>query len=465
MSPNNRRGPKQFVVMGAGEVGFHLARTLSNQGHAVTVVEVSPQKLERLEEELDVRTVGGNGAHPPILAAAEVSDCDLFMAVSSSDEANLTAAIIAKHLGAARTVVRVGVADEVIADRRLYEELFGVDLLLSTQLLTTTRILNRIRGHSTMAVEYLAEGKVQLRKIKLDDSSPLTQKPLKEVSLPRDSLVVAFFRGDDLVVPGGDDIAEPGDSALILCAADAMAACEKMISASDGEVGDVVVAGGGETARTVARALSKAGVRVKLIEKDRGHARQLATRFPECEVIHGDATDLQFLRSERMGQARTFVALTGEDESNLLACLLAQELGIEQVLALVQRLEATKLWRRLKLQDVFSPRALAYQRVREYIDGDYSAAIVSLQRGKAQVLERRLEKASPAAGVTLAEMPAPRGLIVGAVVRGERVFVPRGKDRLEAGDLVILFVQEDELATVNLLFPARQPAMGMGAKA
>ncbi len=278
--------------------------------------------------------------------------------------------------------------------------------------------------------------------------------------------MVAFFRGDDLVVPGGSDMAEPGDSALILYTTEAMAPTEKMISASDEEVGDVVIAGGGETAQTVAQALSKAGVRVKLIEKDRGHARQLATRFPECEVIHGDATDLQLLRSERMGPARTFVALTGEDESNLLACLLAQELGIEQVLALVQRLEASKLWRRLKLQDVFSPRALAYQRIREYIDSDYSAAIVSLQRGKALVVERRLEKASPAAGVTLVEMQAPKGLIVGAVVRGEKVFVPRGKDRLEVGDLVILFVQEDELPTVNLLFPARQRPMGlMGAKA
>ena len=121
----------------------------------------------------------------------------------------------------------------------------------------------------------------------------------------------------------------------------------------------------------------------------------------------------------------------------------------------MHRAETTELWGRLGLREIFSPRQLAYQRVREYIDSGYSANIVSLKRGAAQVLERRLAAASPAAGVTLAEMKPPRGLIVGAVVRDDKVFVPRGKDRLQVGDLVILFVQEDELDTVRLLFPGR----------
>ena len=138
-----------------------------------------------------------------------------------------------------------------------------------------------------------------------------------------------------------------------------------------------------------------------------------------------------------------------------MACLLARDLGLEQVLALVHRAETSELWRRLGLQQVFSPRALAYERIREYIDSGFSSNIVSLQRGAAQVVERRLASASPAAGVTLAEMNAPRGLIVGAVRRGDKVFVPRGSDRLEVEDLVILFVREDELDTVRLLFPGR----------
>lgn len=456
MAANNSKGPHTYVVMGAGEVGFHLAKTLSKQGHKITVIDTDPAKLARIDDELDVLAVGGNGAHPPVLKAARVGSAELFIAVSSSDEANLAAALIAKHLGAERTIVRVGEAQEVIADRRVFEDLFGVDLLLSTQLLTTTRILNTIRGHSTMAVEYLAGGQVQLRKIRLDADSPLAQKPLREVTLPPHALVVAFFRGDDLIIPSGSDRAEAGDEVLILGTTEAIAQAEKMANQGREVIGPVVIAGGGATGKTVTEMLARLGAKVKIIERDRPRAKALAAEFPSLEVIHGNATDIRLLKSERVDTAHTFAALTGEDEDNLMACLLAQELEVPQVLALVQRAEASKLWSRLALNDVFSPRSLAAERIHDYIESDFSANIVSLKRGAAQVLERRLAKASPAAGVTLAEMKAPRGLIVGAVVRGNKVFVPRGKDRLEVDDLVILFVREEELGTVQLLFPGQE---------
>ena len=447
---------KRFVVMGAGEVGFHLAKSLSQQGHDVAVIELDPVKRERIADQLDVRVVGGNGAHPPVLAAAGVEGCELFMAVSSSDEANLAAANIAKFLGAERTVVRVGIAEEVISERRLLEDVFLVDLLLSTQLLTTIRVLNEIRGHNTVAVEYLAAGKIQLSKVHLDEDSPLVRKPLKEVSLPNDCLVVAFFNDDELIVPAGDDHAAPGDSALLLGTTEVIDQAEiKVSSGQKKKTGTVVIGGGGATGRSVARALIPFDARVKIIEKDRVRAQELSATFPGFEIIHGDMTDLSLLQAERVSQAKTFVALSGNDESNLMASLMAQELGVDQVLALVHRTETTQLWKRLGLQQVFSPRQLAYERIQEYIDSGYSANIVSLQKGAAQVVERRLAEASPAAGVTLAEMNPPRGLIVGAVKRGDRVFVPHGDDRLEVGDLVFLFVHEDELDTVRLLFPGR----------
>lgn len=456
---------KRYVVMGAGEVGYHLARTLSAEGHDVVLIDADPTRVARADEELDVLTVLGNGAHVPVLEQARVADCDLFIAVSSSDEANLAASLLAKSMGAHRTVVRVAAADELLSHRETYEEAFRVDLLMSTQLLTTTRILNLIRGHNTVAVEYFAEGKVQLRKIHLKGGSPLTLRPLKDVELPEDSLVVAFFRGDELIIPGGDDRAEPDDDALILGRTEVISRFERMVTDRPERLGTVVIAGGGATALTVARALEGFDVEVKIIERARERARELADLFPGFEILHGDATDLQLLKAERLDRASTFVALTGHDDSNLMASLLAQDLGVPQVAALVDRGETSHLWERLGLRNVFSPRSLAYARVREYIESGYSVNIVSLRRGAAQVLERRLHEASPAAGVTLAEMNPPRGLIVGAVARGRKVFVPRGPDRLEAGDLVILFVREEELGTVQLLFPGRDPGREPGAGA
>jgi len=445
--------PSRYLVMGAGEVGFHLAKSLSEEGHEVTVVELDAAKVDKVKDMLDAHMVVGNGAHRSVLEAAGAGRCDLFVAVSSSDEANLVAAVLAEHLGAKRCVVRVGSSEEVITDRKIYEEVLHVDLLLSTQLLTTTRILNKIRGHNTMGVEYLAGGKVQLRKIQLDETSLLVEKPLKHVELPADCLVVAYFRGDDAIVPSGDTKALVGDDALLLGTAEAIGRAERMISDVSDDPGTVVIAGGGATAYSITKVLEGLDVSVKIIEEDRERAELLARKFPACEVLLGDATDEALLRAERVNLASSFVALTGHDESNLMACLVAQDLGVPKVLALVQRSETSTLWRRMGLEEVFSPRQLAYERIQEYIESGYSANIVSLKKGHAVVMERELAAASPAAGVTLAEMSPPPGLIVGAVVRGEKVFVPRGRDRLEVGDLVILFVHQEELDTVKLLFP------------
>ena len=448
---------QRFAVMGAGEVGFHLAQTLSKEGHSLVVIDTDSHKRERLEE-LDVGFVPGNGAHIPVLEAAKVENCDLFMAVSSSDEANLAAAVLAKRLGARRAVVRVGIAEDITVHRRTYEDVFSVDMLLSTQLLAATRILNHILGHNTLAVEYLAKGKVQLRKIHLEGHSAFTRQPLRGVQMPKGSLVVAFFRDDQLIVPSGDDQAQPGDDALILCKSEVTHRVERMINPRLEKLGEVVIAGGGSTSFTVAQALRGQVDKVRIIEVDRQRAEQLAAQFPDFEVLHGDATEISLLRAERVADARAFVALTGQDERNLMASLLARELDVETVIALVQRSESIPLWRKLGLVQVVSPRRIASERIHEYVSSGYSANIVSLKRGKAQVVERRLAAASPAAGVSLAEMSPPRGLIVGAVARGDRVFVPRGTDRLEVGDVVILFVQEEHLPTVNLLFPGRELA-------
>ena len=448
--------------MGVGEVGLHLARALSQDGHDVVVIDTSAKRCARAEDELDVAVVHGNGAHVPVLRQAQVGQCDLFLAVSSSDEANLSASVLARRLGAARTVVRVAVAEDITTHRRLYEEVFGADLLLSTQLLATTRILNSILGHTTLAVEYLAQGRVQIRKIRVGADSLLTRRPLRELSLPGGSLVVAYFREDELVVPAGDDVAMAGDDALILGKSEVIGTVERMVSSHPPGRRQVVIAGGGRTGQTVAEALIRHQAegrvgRVKLIERDPQRARELAGLMPALEVLQGDATEISLLRAEgiEQAQAHAFVALTGGDHRNLMASLLAQELGVPQVIALVEKGETSYLWQRLGLLEVVSPRAIAYQRIKDYVDRGYSGKIVSLRQGKAQVLERELAPASPAAGVTLAEFNPPRGVIVGAVVRGAKVFVPRGKDRLEAGDTVILFVQEDEMATINLLFPGR----------
>ena len=444
---------KHYAVMGAGEVGCHLARTLSADGHRVTLIDSDPAKRRLVEEQLDVGFVLGNGAHMPTLEAADVASCELFVAASSSDEANLAASLLAKRAGVAKTVVRVSKSEDITRYSQVYETAFKADLLLSTQLLTTTRILNSVLGYNTLEVEYLADGAVQVRTIRVEADSPLHRNRLADIDLPRGSLVLGFISEGEVRVPTGNDHAEPGDHALILGTSDVVNEVERRVSRNAHRLGHVVIAGGGQTAEAVAAGLEQSVGNIRIIEVDRSRAEELATRYPRYDIVHGDATDVSVLNSERVQNARAFIALTGHDEKNLMACLLAQELGVPKITALVQKTETSSLWRKVGLVDVVSPRTIAAERIRTYIDHDYEPHILSFETGAAQFMQRRIAAQSAAAGQRLAEIEIPQGLMVAAVRRDGKTTVPSGDYQLEVGDEVILFVRQAEAGIANLVFP------------
>ncbi|MCH7709698.1 MAG: Trk system potassium transporter TrkA [Myxococcales bacterium] len=444
---------KRYVIMGAGEVGRHLARTLSVEGHAVTLIDSNPAKRQLVEEQLDVGFVLGNGSHVPTLEAAEVGACDLFVAVSSSDEANLVASLLAKKVGASRTVVRVATSEYITKYGSTYEKTFGADLLLSTQLLTTTQILNNVLGYNTIDIEYLARGALQVRRTTVEAGSILHERRLADVDLPKDCLVLAFLSSGRLQVPTGNDRAQPGDDALVLGTTEAIDELERRVSGHSLDLGLVVIAGGGSTAQAVAQGLEGHTKRLKIIESDRTRAELLAAEFPNYEIIHGDATDMSALAAEGVGKAQTFIALTGHDETNLMACLLAQELGARRMTALVRKSETSSLWHKVALLDVVSPRSLAAERIRSYIDSNYESHIISFENASAQFIQRRVYEHSPAAGGRLADIEIPQGLIVAAILRNGKAIIPRGDDKLQVGDAVVLFVDRSEAGTASLLFP------------
>ena len=444
---------RRYVVMGAGEVGLYLAQTLSLDGHSVTLIDTDEGKRAVVEEQLEVAFVRGNGSQVPSLEAAGVGGCDLFVAASSSDEANLAASLLAKRVGAKRTVVRVATAEDITEHGRTYEETFAADLMLSTQLLTTTRIVNMVLGYNTLDIEYLAQGRLQVRKTHVDAGSILQTKRLSEVELPGNGLVLAFMSPERLRVPTGEDRARPGDDALIFAGAEYIDELERRINGHATEIGTVVIAGGGSTAREVASRLAPHVGRLKIVERDRGRAEQLAADHPRYEIVHGDVTDASILIEEGIGNAAYFIALTGHDETNLMACLLAQEHGARRIIALVDRSDTSTLWRKVGLLDVVSPRMVAAAQITEYIDNGYQRSIMSVEGGTARFVQRMVVAESPAAGVRLADIQVPRGLIVAAILRGDEAIVPRGGDDLRVGDDVILFVHQSELSTVHLVFP------------
>ncbi|MCR9093506.1 MAG: Trk system potassium transporter TrkA [bacterium] len=449
---------RRFVILGAGEVGRYLASQLSVQGHRVTVIDEDLGKVSVVEDQLDVQFVLGNGSHIPTLERARVEECDLFIAVSSSDEANLAAALLAKTLGAPRAVVRVRTSEDITRYGRVYERAFSADLLLSTQLLTTTQVLNHVLGYNTLEVEYVVEGAFEVRRTTVGSNSILARQPISAARLPEDSLVLALISKQGLTVPTGVVQAEVGDEVLVIATPESIDRVERAVSGSPPRRGLVVIAGGGTTATDTLRGFAHRAERIRVIEKDRATAERLAARFTRCEVIHGDATDPSLLAAEGVADASAFIALTGNDEANVMACLLAQDLGVQAVTALVQRTEVSALVRRFDSMNVVSPRRIAAERIQTYIETNYEPHVVSLENEQATFSRRAVFAQSPVVDCALVDVEIPKGLLIAAVMRNGRPTIPRGHHVLREGDEVLLFVAEGAADIVPLLFPGPEEA-------
>ncbi len=441
-----------IIVIGAGEVGYHLARELSSRDHDVVVVDVSRERLERIEEQLDVTTLCGDGAHMDVLQRAEAENCDLLLAVSNKDNVNLVASRLAKGLGTTRSVVRSTNLDAVVSRRGLYSSLFDVDLLLSTQLLTTSRIVETVRRHHNQVIEEFLGGKVQIRQVAVTGGSIAAGRAITDLGLPEQSLVVALFRDDEVMVPKGDTLVQAGDQLLMAATSERMPQVEQQFSTAGEDLGTIIVAGGGSMAVAVSQALVNYAVRLKVIERDKSRCRELAQALPQAIVLLGQATETALLEEEHVEQATQFLALTGEDETNVVASLLARDLGVEGTVTLVHRPDMLALCQRMGLNQTVSPRIIAAERILEFIDSDFVSNIATVAGGRAEVFERVVCRDSPIANRTLKELALPPGALVVSVQRGEDIWVPHGDDVIEVGDLVVLFaarqVLEDAVAAL-----------------
>jgi trk system potassium uptake protein TrkA len=433
------------IIIGAGEVGYHLARELSNRDHDVVVVDTDKERLNRIEEQLDVTTLVGNGSHLDVLRKAEVEECDLLVAVSNDDNVNLVACRLAKGAGARRAIARTSHLEAIVRQRGHYRPLFDVDLLLSTQVLTTSRILEVVRRHHNLMIQEFLGGDVQIRRVAVTRESTAAGKIISDLGLPYQALVVALFRDETVSVPRGDTVIEAGDQLLVAASSDRMPEVERRFSEAPEDLGMVVVAGGGEMAVSVSQALSKYPVQLKLIERDRSRCEQLSQILPQAVVLLGTATETDLLKEEHVDKASTFLALTGDDETNVVASLLARDLGVKRVVTLVHRPDMLALCKRIGLGRTVSPRLIAAERIIEYIDSEFASNIATVAGGKAEVFEQVVREGSAMAGKTLADIELPEGTLVVAIQRGDKTWVPHGNDIIEAGDLLVLFTAAEAL--------------------
>jgi trk system potassium uptake protein TrkA len=250
---------------------------------------------------------------------------------------------------------------------------------------------------------------------------------------------VALFRDEEVAVPRGDTAIRAGDQLLVAASSSRMPEVEQRFSQTPEDMGTVVVAGGGATAVAVCRALPNTPLRQPAIARDPSRGQERAHTPPQAIILLGSATETALLKEEHVDQADRFLALTGDDETNVVASLLARDLGVPRVVTLVHRPDMLALCQRMGLGATLSPRLIAAERIIEYIDSGFNSNIATLADGKAEVFERVVRPGSQVAGRTLAEVELPQGALVVSVQRGDEIWVPHGGDVIEAGDLLVLF--------------------------
>jgi trk system potassium uptake protein TrkA len=442
-----------IVVIGLGEVGRHLLSVLDKEGHDIVAIDSNPKAVQYAEEHYDVASMVGYGASETLLKVAGVPHADLVAAVTNHDEMNLVAALSAKQLGASHVVARVqGTAWSEWTEGVRYG-LFGVDVVINPRVLVAQELSRIARSYGASDVVDLAQERVELVQIDLEESRVLN-KPLSSVELPPQTLVSAVVRDGELFVPGGADVLVKGDRVYLIGRPEGVLAAERLFS-KERAARRVCIVGGGVVGKALARELLQQGATVMMIESSLATAEEVSAELQGIEVVHGDGTDGALLRDQEVGSYDLFAAVTRQDEINLMAALLAQRAGCKRTAAIVQRADYASIYRQLGVDIVLSPRTVASDQILRFSRGGRLHSLTVLENGQAEVVELTASSKCRAVNKPLHRLNLPRGSLLAAIVHGDDVIIPRGKDLVHPGDRVILMTTKEARASVERLFRPR----------
>jgi trk system potassium uptake protein TrkA len=434
-----------IVILGMGAVGQHLADLLSNEQHSLTLIESSERLTDELEERLDAQLVCGNGSSVLTLAEANAAEADLFLGLSGDDNANLVAASLAKALGAKRTIVRLHAKlqrDSWLFDLRKH---FQIDHLFSTQRLAAIELAKHVRNPERLLVEEIARGNIELQQVRISEHRPVVGQSLKNLGLPTGVRVGSIRRQGQLLIPTAEDVLEADDQITLFGAPRELSGLLPRFQSNivpESEI-SVVIFGGGEYGFALAQMLEGHRYRVRILEKNPALCRQLSENLQRTVVINGDATSVQQLKEERVGDADFFIAATEDDEDNVMTCLQAKSLGTRYCLTLIHRSDYADVISRnsqqLQIHAAVSPREATNRELLRYITPERTNTVLKLG-DDAEVLESVVPPSGALAGSKVSAVPWPEGSVLVALLHGSEARVPGAEDQLAAGDTLYAVV-------------------------
>jgi trk system potassium uptake protein TrkA len=430
----------KVIIAGAGEVGFHLAKLLTIEGHDIIVIDTDADKLSFIANHLDVQTINGSSTSYSCLIQANVSRADLVIGVTNSEDANLTTCIIAKHLGAKKTVARISNVEFLLNREKLDLASIGIDELISPASLAAREIKRLCRESAMTDFIDFDKGKLSLVGIKVEHQSRLTGKTIEDCAYlnPDGNFIpVAILRNNETIIPRKETRFYANDHAYFVANSDGMEQVMNAFGKERIEIKNVMILGGSAVGFHAAQLLSKK-YRVKLVEPNKERCIELAEKLDDTLIINADGRNLDVLEEENLSEMDAFIAVTGNSETNIISSLVAKNHGVKKTIALVENIDYIHLSQSIGVDTLINKKLIAANFIFRYIRKGEVLSLTSLHGADVEVLEFEVTSNSKICGKTMRSLDFPESSVVGGVIRGEIGRIPTGDFVFEEKDHVVI---------------------------
>ncbi len=442
-----------IVICGAGEIGSHCAEVLAAQGHNITVIDQETETLSTLDDTLDVRNLVGNGAHADVLLEAGCAKADLVIAAMENDEINLLSGSIAKALGAEKVIARVHHSAYFEKRGLDYARHLGIDHLVCPEYSTALAIASTLRSPGSLAIEQFAHGQLEMQQFPVSASAKAVGQDLVSLKLPASSRLAVVERQGTPFLPNAQTIIEKGDIVTLIGESVGFDKARKLFDTETGRTLKVMILGGSSQCVWVCRALKDRGFSIRVFETDEDRAQVLAEKLDWCTILHADAVNTDALKDERVDLADAFLALTEDEERNILAAARAKTMGVKSAVALLVRPTYQHLLSHIGIDRSFSPRSTGVNEILRLLETGPVRHMATLAQEIAEVYEITVPiGAKKIVNQPLKEIALPENTMLAAIQRDDEVFVPGGNSEIEPGDVVIAIAPESARKPLRKLF-------------
>ena len=453
----------KIIIEGAGQVGSHLAKMLSHASNEITVIDEDAERIRKLTSSADVSTVQGPPSSIELLREAGCARADLFIAVNpfQSQSVNVVSALLAKKIGAKRVIARIDDESYLSPENKLLFKDMGIDMLFYPEKSASDEIVEMLQHSASSESMDFARGKLQLAVFKLDDDSPLLEmsvaefaKTVKTAEPEADFRIVAISRGGVTIIPRYDTPFKYMDYLYVIARLEGVPALMKYLGKDKIEVRRVLILGGSEIGEMVAGRLAAQKLEdIKIIDIDPARCRQLSEDLPDLvSVACGDVRNSDFLLEEDIKGFQAVLATTGNDEVNILSCVVAKKMGVPRVIAQVENLEYLRLAEEMGVDSVINKKLITAARIFKFTLSDKLRSVRYMSGTDAEVLEYTAAPDSRITKGTLKEIDFPANAIIGGIIRGGESFIAVGHTRIEAYDRVAVFALPDAVKDVDKMF-------------